>query len=353
MGPTTKMGLILAFTIAVPLLLALRCIPQGPTPEAADGSAVDDLLAGRFQWRVGPPLVSHPESATDTYVSIKDPSVVYHDGRWHLFCSVRREGAPTQIEYLSFEDWDHTAAAARHILTINKGGFGAPQVFYFEPHDKWYLICQAENQAWDPPSATAYATTSDIADPSSWSELEPLGAQHADSKRGLDFWIICDETKAYLFFTTLDGRMWREETSLESFPSGWSEAELALQDDIFEASHIYRVKGVDRYLAVIEAQFGYGWRYFKAYLADDLDGEWEPLAATKEKTFASMGNTEHGAERWTDCISHGELLRAGYDQHLEVEPANLRFVFQGVLDRERSGLNYAQIRWRLGLLEAQ
>jgi hypothetical protein len=66
-----------------------------------------------------------------------------------------------------------------------------------------------------------------------------------------------------------------------------------------------------------------------------------------------MANVEHTGERWTDCISHGELVRAGYDQHLEVDPANMRFVFQGVLDRERRGLNYAQIPWRLGLLEAR
>jgi hypothetical protein len=110
---------------------------------------------------------------------------------------------------------------------------------------------------------------------------------------------------------------------------------------------------VDRYLAVIEAQSGNGWRYFKAYLADRPDGAWEPLAATKEETFASMANTGHTGERWTDCISHGELLRAGRDQRLEIDPADLRFVFQGVSDAERAGRKYGEIPWRLGLLEAQ
>jgi hypothetical protein len=66
-----------------------------------------------------------------------------------------------------------------------------------------------------------------------------------------------------------------------------------------------------------------------------------------------MANTEHTGERWTDCISHGELLRAGHDQRLEVDPARLRFLFQGVLDREREGLGYGQIPWRLGLLGAR
>jgi hypothetical protein len=336
-------------------LLVQSCVPQGPgSPATASGSAAESLLARQFAWRAGPPLISHPESTTDTYISIKDPSVVYYEGRWHLFCSVIRDGAPYQTEYLSFGDWDSVGTAKRHILRMHEAGrFGAPQVFYFAPQGKWYLICQATNEAWDPLYAAAYATTSDIADPTSWSPLKPLGARPADGKPGLDFWIICDDQKAHLFFTTLDGCMWREETSLASFPTGWSEPKLALQDDIFEAGHIYRVKGMDRYLAVIEAQGGHGWRYFKAYLADRLDGKWEPLAATRDQAFSSMANTEHTGERWTDCISHGELLRAGHDQRLEVDPARLRFLFQGVLDREREGLGYGQIPWRLGLLGAR
>jgi len=59
------------------------------------------------------------------------------------------------------------------------------------------------------------------------------------------------------------------------------------------------------------------------------------------------------AAAWTDLISHGELLRAGYDERLEIDPADLRFVFQGVSDRERSGKGYGQIPWQLGLLKLE
>ena len=55
---------------------------------------------------------------------------------------------------------------------------------------------------------------------------------------------------------------------------------------------------------------------------------------------------------WTDSISHGELIRAGVDQRLEVDPVNLRVVFQGVLDKDRHGKGYGAIPWRLGLLAA-
>jgi hypothetical protein len=45
------------------------------------------------------------------------------------------------------------------------------------------------------------------------------------------------------------------------------------------------------------------------------------------------------------------LVRTGIDERLEVDPAGLRFVFQGVLDEERRGKDYGAIPWRLGLLE--
>ncbi|HJN18845.1 MAG TPA: non-reducing end alpha-L-arabinofuranosidase family hydrolase, partial [Armatimonadota bacterium] len=292
--------------------------------KSSDVSVTDGLLDGEFRWTTSGPYVAHPESTEDTYVSIKDPTVVFHEGLWHLFCTVRRDGQHHQIEHLSFADWDDIASAERTVLSMHDDFIAAPQVFYFAPQEKWYLIGQAASEAWDPKYGAAYATSTDIADPSAWSEVRPLEANHADGKVGLDFWIICDETKAHLFFTSLDGRMWREETSLADFPTGWSEAELALQADIFEASHTYKLAGLDKYLTVIEAQGGRGWRYFKAYLADTLDGEWTPLSATKDETFASMANTTHPDQRWTDCISHGEILRAGVDQRLEIDTADLR-----------------------------
>lgn len=328
--------------------------PEGARPaQAASSPAVADLLAGQFRWQASPPLIGPPQAADDLYYSIKDPSIVYFQGRWHLFCTIRGKTRSHQIEYLSFADFEHLGHARRQMLTMHAGFFCAPQVFYFAPQKKWYLICQASDERWDPPYGACFSTTTDIADPTSWTPLRPLVAKPVGSKAGLDFWVICDEQKAHFFFTTLDGHMWREETSLEQFPHGWSEPVLAIRGDIFEAAHVYRLKGLPKYLALVEAQGGHGWRYYKAYLADRLEGPWQPLADMPEKSFASMANTRHPAERWTDCISHGELLRAGVDQHLEVDPAELRFLFQGVSDAQRASKPYGQIPWRLGLLVPQ
>ena len=60
-----------------------------------------------------------------------------------------------------------------------------------------------------------------------------------------------------------------------------------------------------------------------------VEGDWKPLAATKEKPFASPANVRDGATHWTDSFSHGELLRAGYDEKMEVDPTAPQVPFPG------------------------
>lgn len=257
------------------------------------------------------------------------------------------------MAYTSLEDWSQAEQAQWRLLTNHAGYFCAPQVFYFTPHRKWYLICQAARDDWEPHYQPAFATSETIADPDGWSALQPLYGYKPENLKGwIDFWVICDATNAYLFFTSNDGRMWRSATAITDFPRGWSRPELALQDEIFEASHTYKIKGSGRYLTLVEEQNGIGWRYYKAYTADRLDGAWIPWAATRDNAFASMKNVIQTAGHWTDSVSHGELLRAGSDEHLEVDPQRLEFLFQGVLESDRRGKKYGEIPWKLGLLKA-
>lgn len=95
-----------------------------------------------------------------------------------------------------------------------------------------------------------------------------------------------------------------------------------------------------------------GRRYFKVYVADRLDGAWRPVADTAEKPFAGWTNIRPapGVAPWTDNVSHGELIRDGYDQTLTVDPADLRFVFQGMLESHKSGVGYGDFSWRIGML---
>jgi len=317
---------------------------------------IDALLAGNFKWTVSPPLVGAAKASRDTYYSVKDPTFVQEGDDWHLFCTVRGLKRSHQIEYLAFADWKNATNARRQFMSLSDGYYCAPQVFYFRPHRKWYMILQVPEPTGRPLLAAAFSTTDDVGDVGSWTKPVPLYEKHPENvKAWIDFWVICDDRRAHLFFTSNNGLMWRASTKLSDFPRGWDEPRVVLKGDVFEASCTYTLKGLDRYLTIIEAEAHDkpdGWRYYKAYLADRLDGEWKPIADTWDKPFAGPTNVSFpGGKKWTDSISHGELVRSSNDERLEVDPADLRFVFQGVLEGERRGKKYGEIPWRLGMLE--
>lgn len=327
---------------------------------SADQSAPGWLQTGRFAWTSSEPLVQvvpalFPASPEHPWVSVKDPSIVHFDGRWHLFCSLRKEKSGEgriRVGYTSFSDWDQAGKARWSVLELTSGYHGAPQVFYFEPHRIWYMIYQAEDSSRDLRYGPCFSTNTRLDDPAGWSLPQPLYRVPEGTKAGLDFWVICDPRDAHLFFTTLDGRMWKARTSIDQFPDrGWSEPEVVLQTDIFEASHTYKLKGIDQYLTLIEAQEGNARRYYKAFLADSLNGPWKPLAASRDRPFASPLNVTPPSIPWTDSYSHGELIRDGVNQQLEVDPQRLRFVFQGASAEEYQIGNYGMIPWKLGVLE--
>ena len=56
---------------------------------------------------------------------------------------------------------------------------------------------------------------------------------------------------------------------------------------------------------------------------------------------------------WIDQISRGEILRASYDQRMEIDPLNIRFLFAAIDEYDKTDRGYGQIPWRLGLLEPQ
>jgi hypothetical protein len=323
-----------------------------PPPAGAGTQAKEPWKAfgdGEFAWRASGPLLAADKNAANPHVSIKDPTVVQHHGRWHLFATVRTESGKVDIEYLSFEDWQEAEKAPRHLLNLHDDYYCAPQVFFFTPHRRWYLVYQLADKNRKPPFGPFFSTTENLSDPASWSKPEPMMDNAPEKPKWLDFWVIFDADKGHLFYTSLDGRMWRCETKRSDFPGGWSTPQLALKADIFEASHTYKLKGMNRYLTIVEAQ-GKGRRYYKAYVADSLDGEWKGLADTIGKPFAGMENVRQDPA-WTANISHGELIRAGVDEMMEIDPANVRFVFQGASDAEYRGNPYGQIPWRLGILE--
>lgn len=333
------------------ITLLIACLFAAPSITYGDDSPPG--LRPPFAWTCSPPLIAPEVRAKNPSHAQKDPTVVFHDGAWHVFMTVKLEGR-SAIEYVSFSNWQTAQESKRTILPISDSDYYcAPQVFYFEPHHRWYLIYQmgvaGSNKMW-----VAYSTTKNIADPTSWSAARPMldgGPQDHREVGGLDYWIICDAERAYLFFTSLNGKLWRMWTRLSDFPMGMDHCQLALEGPFFEASHTYKIDGVDRYLTIIEED---GRRYYKAYVADRLDGEWKPIADSDTNPFASWKNIqmEDGVANWTDNFSHGELIRSNNNQTLTVDPQRLQFLFQGMLEKDKRNRNYGQFSWRLGLLTA-
>ncbi len=321
-------------------------------------SQVDVWHTGDFQWQVSEPLLSvsaeRLPSTEHPWIAVKDPSIVRFEGEWHLFCSLRKNKTGQgriRIGYCRFSDWSDAADADWQVLDLTLDYHGAPQIFYFQPQKKWYLIYQAADESRGLKYGPCYSTTTNIHDATSWTKPEPLYVVPDGQKAGLDFWVICDDRHAHLLFTSLDGHMWHSQTELAQFPDrGWSPQKVVLEADIFEASHTYRLKGSEKYATLVEAQNGRR-RYFKLFTAAHPAGPWEPLAATRDKPAVSVVNVVNQNESWATSYSHGEFIRAGYDQRLEIDPQPLRLLFQGASDQEYQQGGYGDITWRLGLLD--
>lgn len=323
---------------------------------ARPADAADPFQTGVFAWKASPPVLDTGSGTAepDPHIALKDPTVVHHQGRWHVVATLRKKSGQVMMEQLSFADWEHAASAKRHVLELHGAYHCAPQLFWFSPHGRWYLICQLADESRPVKFGPFFSTAATLDDPESWSRPQPMIPELPEGgvkTRWIDFWVICDAAKAHLFYTSNDGHLWRRETRKDAFPLGWGKPELVLKDtreELFEASHTYKLKGRGQYLTLIEA-LGDGGRYYKAWLADRLEGPWRPLAATREKPFAARSNVTQ-SPAWTHSISHGELVRSGVDEMLEVDPADLRFVFQGVSAEGYQG-KYGSIPWRIGVLE--
>lgn len=310
-------------------------------------------LPTSFRWTSSAPLMVAKPSTQSPEVAIKDPTVVFHNGRWHVF-STQAKGNGWGLEYRSFTDWSNAGSANPYFLdstAIGAGYRAAPFVFYHSPSRLWYLVFQNGN--------AAYATNPDIGNPGGWSAVRTFyssvpGNIQTDIRNGanwLDFAVACDSVNCHLFSAGDNGKIYRSQTTLANFPNGFGSTVVALQDanrnNLFEAPQVYKVRETGQYLMIVEA-IGSSGRYFRSFTSSSLGGAWTPLAATEGSPFAGDANVAFPTGKWSQGISHGEILRSGYDQNLEISACNLRMLYQG-LAPGASGA-YDRLVYRLGLL---
>ena len=168
----------------------------------ADGDSDTDTgceLTAPLEWTSTGPLIS-PKNAGDR--SIKDPTIVPYEGTYHVFATVN-DGNWKSV-YLSFTDFDQAGAATQTPMdNWATGSTVAPQVFFFRPHNLWYLI-------WQWPGR--YSTNEDISNPDGWSAPQTL-MPGGEPENTIDIWAICDDDNCYLFFSNDYGDHCQREAS--------------------------------------------------------------------------------------------------------------------------------------------
>ena len=325
----------------------------GPSVNAAtSGEADRDAVAGargseptcplpsRFAWS-STGVLAEPKPG---WVSLKDFTTVVHNDQHIVYMTTHDTGTKWGSAVFRFNDWQDAGSAMQLGMATSTV---APTLLYFAPKDLWVLAYQ-----WGGP-AFSYATASEPSDPSTWSFGKTLynGRISGSSTGPIDQSLICDDERCYLFFAGDNGSIYRSSMPLADFPGAFPEATTILSENknaLFEAVEVYSVKGAEQYLMIVEAIGGQG-RFFRAFTASSLDGEFTAMAeASSEATpFAGKSNVSFEGAPWTHDISHGDLVRAS-DQTKTVDPCNLQLLYQG--RSPSSGGDYGRLPYRPGLL---
>jgi endo-1,4-beta-xylanase len=296
-------------------------------------------------WTVSVPVLLPGPPGSFDETAVKDPTIVRYNGRWHLFYTARGRGQYT-LGYVSAAAMEGLRTAPRTQLTQLRARSAAyaaaPQVFYFRPQKKWYLVYQTTDSNYQP----MFSTTATIDRPDSWTAPASL-ADKQDKAKWIDFWVICDRDTAYLFFTREHKNVVVMTTPIGEFPRGFHDMRPVFQP-LIEAAHIYRARGSGQFLMLFEAADG-GLRRYGLAVAKSLAGPW----SVEDGDFAKGAQLQYapGAEEWTNEVSHGELIRAGYDENLEVDTDKLEFLIQGMQAGQHRG-DYPSLPWKLGIIRS-
>jgi Alpha-L-arabinofuranosidase B (ABFB) domain/Glycosyl hydrolase family 62 len=319
-------------SLALLAFLAILALSFSPLPNGT----LDAAQNPNPTWYVDAPILFRARAEPYDHYAVKDPTIVFSGGRYHMFYTGANASGGWQTLYSSATTLEGFRTAAHIYLSrIGEAYFAAPQVFYFEPHGLWYLVYQ------DGTFGAAYATTTNIADPNSWSGPRSLGIS---GNLGWDYYVICDNASCYMYNSPSDGsrRIYLRRTAIGNFPTGWSAPSVSITDT-FEGAHVYRSLADGQYYLIVEDLLDN--RYYELWRSTSAGGPWTKVA----ERWAWRGNLVHNAGQWTTSVSHGELIRAGVNQRLEINDINrVDFLIQGTT--QLSCCPYQQIPWDLGII---
>lgn len=124
--------------IILSLVCSTFCVGRKTVFAAVPASS---LQTGEFEWIAGEPVLQPRTLDGVQWIAVKDPSVVRYRDKWHLFCTVRGIERSHAVIYVTFDSLSQAKDAGQQLLKCHQGYFCAPQVFYFTPHKKWYILC--------------------------------------------------------------------------------------------------------------------------------------------------------------------------------------------------------------------
>jgi hypothetical protein len=323
------------------------------------GGGTACALPSSFRWTSSGSLAEPKSPSGRQWVSMKDFTVTRQNDNYLVYATVFNNVAAGQPEqgyqgvFLQFQDFAQMGAATQ----ISKPGMVAPHLFYFAPKNIWVLAYQ-----W----GFKYATSTTPNNPSSWSATTNLLGNNPtvgdpEGTGPIDLSLICDDTSCYIFFAGDNGVIYRGSMAKGSFPGTFTNAAAILRDSktaLFEGVEVYKIKGQNKYLMIVEAAGDsrgvggaaeWGARFFRAFTADSLGGTWTPMpmASSRATPFAGANNVTFPGGKWTDDISHGDLVREDPSEKKEIDLCNLRMLYQG---RSPTGGEYNALPYRPGLL---
>ena len=329
-------------------------------------------------WKVSKPILEKGGKDAFDNVAVKDPSIISFDGKCHVFYTSKKfenNKYGVGCGYLVANSIDDLANAKRYNLCkILDANIIAPQVFYFAPQKLWYMFAHRYRHDEKPNLMPIVLTNPDINNINGWSKPKDLQTGKSNDKFWIDFWVICDDAKAHLFYADQKGSVLRMECPLENFPDGFanSKEEVALtvtgEDEIgkwimFEAEHVFYAKKQNLFLIQLECGYFDKFhnhpgdarnRFFIGMVAEKLEGPWRRIENSENEFFAEAKNlfNEDGTKSKYSQVSHPEFIRSGYDQKLEIDDLdNLRILIQSFdSSNTPDDYDYNELPWELAVM---
>lgn len=327
-----------------------------------------NIASGKPAWH-SKGILLRPGSGFDD-VSVKDPTVAYADGAWHvIYTAIGNRGSSVRrsLGHVSAPRLEDLHSAPRVELSpawpADGPEIAAPQVFYCRELAKWVLVAQRPE-----PGPTRYVPiisfSQDIRDPAGWSVPRDLltVSQLPPGQTAIDFWIISDGESYWLFFSDQKHGIWAMRSPDLVSPDRYEAPQRVLVDqgadwELHEAAHIYFLPDLNCYRLYVEA-FRYGGahrnhleRFIAIYHADRLPGPWRrdveaavPHSLNPEDIVGPDGKVP-GVHQ----VSHPEWIRRGIDERLEIDLSPGAIIQETIVESPTD--DYLHLGWRLRLVQ--